>query len=157
LRHELKGHAGNVTALAFSADGRTLATGAADTTILLWDLTGAPQPAARLTAQDLDTLWSDLAGANAKDAYPAMLRPIAAPDAAVPFLKKHVEIPGGAAVDDAAIAQLITKLNDDAFVVREQASRELGQAGKSAEKALRETLKAPPGPEVRRRVEQLLD
>jgi WD40 repeat protein len=39
-------HAGHVvTALRFSADGRTLATGGDDGTILLWDLTPARQGA----------------------------------------------------------------------------------------------------------------
>ena len=39
------GHAGPVTAAAFSADGKTLATGSADTTVLLWDLAAVATPA----------------------------------------------------------------------------------------------------------------
>ena len=37
--HTFTGHTRSVTAMAFSKDGKTLATGSADSTILLWDLT----------------------------------------------------------------------------------------------------------------------
>lgn len=38
VSHTLDGHSADVTAFAFSKDGKTLATGSADTTVLLWDL-----------------------------------------------------------------------------------------------------------------------
>ena len=42
LRHTLIGHIGPVTALRFSPDGKSLASGAQDASVLLWDLTKVP-------------------------------------------------------------------------------------------------------------------
>lgn len=43
LIHTFTGHRGIINALAFSLDGKTLASGSADTTILLWDMTTIPE------------------------------------------------------------------------------------------------------------------
>jgi WD40 repeat protein len=49
----LKGHAGDVTSVAFSPDGKTLAAGSRDTTIKLWDVR---------TGQELATLKGHVGG-----------------------------------------------------------------------------------------------
>jgi RNA polymerase sigma factor (sigma-70 family) len=38
-RHAFDGHSGGIVSLTFSADGKTLVSGGADTTLLVWDLT----------------------------------------------------------------------------------------------------------------------
>src|SRR5262249_44231733 len=50
----------------------------------------------------------------------------------------------------------VAELDDDSFETRQAASRELEKLGAAAKPLLRETLKARPSPEVRRRINALL-
>src|SRR5262249_53245979 len=58
-----EGHRGQITCLAFAPDGKTLASGGADSTVLVWDwrqaagLVREPQKAGE---SDLEEWWSDL-------------------------------------------------------------------------------------------------
>jgi WD40 repeat protein len=140
----VRGHSGyGVTALAFSPDGRLLATGGWDTTVLLWDVRRAR----------LEHAWSELAATGDEGARAAR-RLAANPEEAVPFLTDHLRRAAGLEVRAAA---LIVRLDDDDFRVREEASRKLEDLGPQAAFVLRAALQESASAEVRRRLEAILD
>ncbi len=152
---------GPVTALALSPDGRLLASGSSDTTILIWDLTGRalvrPVGSAKLTAKQLEELWSQLKILDARQAFQAMQTLVAAPQDTVPYLARTLVPDPSKTLDDAAIAQLISDLDNEQFDVREKASRKLEQLGWPAHWALRQALARKRSAEVARRLSQLLE
>jgi RNA polymerase sigma factor (sigma-70 family) len=154
-RHRLVGHPGRVTSVAFSADGRTLVTGSADTTALLWDLTGKTVAPIQWTESEQQGLWDDLATADSERAYRAMQTLMADLRRGVAFLRTHVRpVP---TPDPQRLARLLTDLDSEQFAVREKAAAGLADMGEAAEPALRERLGDKPSLETRRRLEQLLE
>jgi hypothetical protein len=155
-RRRLEGHQGMVQSLVFSADGRTLASGGADTTVLLWDVTGATGKGrpAKLTAEQLKALWADLDNQDARQAYEAIGQLVAAPAQAVPLLQGHLRpVPPP---DPKVLARLVANLNSDEFDKRDKAAQELERLGDAAEPYLRRVLAEKPVAEVRRAIELLL-
>ena len=102
---------GTVTSLAFSRDGKTLASGSTDTTILLWDLAANLGKADPLKPGDLDELWRSLEGADAKKAEQAMRKLAARPTEALPFLKGQLKPVAGFKADPEQIAKMIGNLD----------------------------------------------
>src|SRR5262249_53935811 len=135
-----------------SPDGRRIATGGTDTTVLIWDV---PTPGTGADAGLTDeAAWRDLGDGEAARAFEAMVHLAASPKTAVGFLGKKMQ-PRPAA-DARRIAAWIAELDDDAYAVRENASAELADLGKSAEEALLKAEKEPASPEVKRRITLLL-
>ena len=153
------GHGGDIQSLAFSANGRRLATSSTDSTVLIWDWPQAVEVASPLiktpTEKEIAAWWADLAGADARRAYAAVWRLAEAPAASVPLLRRHLRPMTDA--DRQAIRQHIKDLDAEAFAVREQAFRELETLGPVAAADLRRALEEKPSPEMRRRIERLLD
>jgi WD40 repeat protein len=144
----------DIRSLAFAPDGRTLASGGSDSTILLWDLTGhADAKPAPPTAKQLDGLWSDLA-ADAKKADRAHWTLALSPQQSLPFLKERLR-PAPAA-DAALVARMLVDLESANINVRQKAEGDLVALGESAELALRKYLGNRPTLELHRRVEQIL-
>ncbi|SRR5579883_939430 len=157
LIRRFEGHHSGVTSVAFSPDGWTVASGAGDSTILLWDITGRAgiPPTPMRSPRELDACWADLTNEDAAKAYDAVWRFIAAPEQAVPFLRKHLSpVPRP---DAKAIARWIADLDSDDFAVRQKAMEELNKLGRTVASALRGALQGKPSLEMRRRVQQLLD
>jgi WD40 repeat protein len=155
---DLAGHRGLVKALAFSADGRRLASGSEDTTVLVWDTTrlapALPAHAAPLSPEEARALWRELASEDATAAYRAVRALAAAPGPAVPLLQARLRSPSPAEVQRAE--RLIADLGSDVFSVRDRATRELERLGDAAGAALHRALERDPALEVRRRLERLL-
>lgn len=156
--HRFTGHLGGINAVSFSPDGRTLASGGQDTTVLLWDVAklrkNAVIQAPPLTPEKLADLWKGLRG-TAAEAYGCMNLLIAAPGQAVPFLGEKLK--PIATVKEQRVLELLKKLDSDRFAEREEATLELKKIAASAETILRKAIQDKPTPESRRRLQALLD
>jgi WD40 repeat protein len=151
LAQSFEGHRMGISSLAFAPDGRTLATASWDTTILLWTIPDSP---AEFVVPNADTLWAELAAADAAAAYRAMGRFQADPARAVSLIRDRLK--PASTLEAEQIGRWIADLDDDRFAVRDKAFRELAALGDRAEPALRRLLAGRPSPEARHRVEQLL-
>jgi WD40 repeat protein len=140
--------------LAFTPDGRRLATGHPDSTILLWDVPLPPPKRKPLAAKELESLWRDLADADAAKAWRAVWSLSDSPDEVMPLLRARLKpVP---VVPEDAMRKLVTGLDDSSFAVRDAAAKRLKELGLQAEPGLHAALKAKPSLEQRRRIEELL-
>jgi WD40 repeat protein len=149
---------GRARVLAFSPDGRRLASGMYDTTVLIWDVAELPAlklpgPIEQLTEPTFQRWWSDLLSADAAPAYGASWKFIVAGAKALPFLRAKLTAKQTINKD---VARFIEELGDKRFAVRQAAEKKLAALGRAAEEPLRQALEKAPPLEVRRRLETLI-
>ncbi|HEY7311970.1 MAG TPA: sigma-70 family RNA polymerase sigma factor [Gemmataceae bacterium] len=154
----LRGHGTFVESLAFSPDGKTLATGLADSTVLIWNLgpvlQRVQQALPAVFVEDLPRLWTDLAGKDARKAQASLRAMAATPNVVLPFLEQQLK-PASAA-DPERLRRMIADLDSEQFAVRKAASEDLRKLDLLAEPALQKALEGKPSLEGRRRIEELL-
>jgi RNA polymerase sigma factor (sigma-70 family) len=143
--------------LAFSPDGRWLATTHPDSTVLIWDLDALPAPkpaSAALPAGELPRLWDSLTAGDAVLAHRS-LRTLQGDRARAVALCKERLTPAPR-VDGQRVARLIADLGSDRFAVREKAVKALDSLGAQAAPALLEARKGQLSLEASRRIDRLL-
>jgi hypothetical protein len=154
-----RGHRGEIRSLAFSANGRRLASSSLDSTVLLWDLAVALRAAGpavgKAEEKAVAEWWADLLSADARHGYAAVWRLAEAPARSVPLLRERLKPVPEAQLRE--IRQSVTDLGSATFAVRQKAFARLKDLGPAAEPALREALAKDLPLEVRRRLEQLLE
>lgn len=157
FRRRFKGHTDQVASVAFSPDGKILATGSNDSTILLWDMKRplVVPPAGKMSTERLSLHWDSLAEQNAATAYDAVLSLVQMQDQSVRFLAKRLKPVESPSKEQ--LAKWLDDLNSSSFKVRAEAAAKLSALHDVARPALKEkALDSSLSLEVRRRVEELL-
>ena len=153
---ELPGHAAHIGALAISPDGKTLASGSSDHTILLWknNVELKVKPAkVEPTAKLLETWWDDLGTGNAAAAHRSLAMLVAHPAQTVRLIGERLE--PAPHVNAAHIAGLVKDLDSPNFATRQKASVAIEKL-ETADVALSVALADNPPLETRRRLELVL-
>jgi hypothetical protein len=150
----LTGHAANVECLTFDPSSRFLASGSADTSVLVWDLDVAASTLGHVDNK-LDALWTDLASMDARQAFRAVWALARHRRHAVAFLRPRLE--ASFAVTLERIRQLIGALDSDSFDERERAAAALEALGELARLALQKEMARPASQESARQAKALLD
>src|SRR5262249_13533780 len=144
--------------IAFTPDGRALASGNWDSTILIWDIPGKALAAASGLGDDqnaLRALWNDLASPDGGKVHSAIWGLVGRSNKAVVYLRSVLKpVPPAEAK---RLARLTTDLDSESFATREQATKDLRELGDAAAPALTKLLAGDASLEARLRAKGLLE
>jgi hypothetical protein len=154
----LEGFRSRSTSLAFSPDGSRLASWFHNGTVLIWDTSVTAWPKSvvpkELTAEELKSLWAELAMENGGRAFQAMKALEASPSQAIEFLARHLRaVPAQEAIH---LHQLLKALDSKNFADREAASNALKSYASQYHVVLRQALANNPSAEARKRLNEIL-
>ncbi len=155
VRRELAGHKdGLIRALAYSPSGHLLASGSADTTVLIWDTSShASGGDVVLESGDLEKRWQALAEDDAVKAYAAVRELIATPAASIALMKGRLK--SASPVDDKQVEELIEQLSASQYKVRQKATLDLLQLGERVLPLLDKALASHPALEAQLRLTEV--
>jgi RNA polymerase sigma factor (sigma-70 family) len=145
---------GPVSSLAFSPDGKLLATGLRDSSILLWQMPAPGTLRAITDAKQLEQGWSALAGDDARAAGAAVWQLAATPRQVVPMLRQRLRPVSPPPADE--VRRLLADLDSTEFDKREAATKALAALGDPVVPMLVQAQKEASSPEKRRRIADLL-
>jgi RNA polymerase sigma factor (sigma-70 family) len=147
-----------IWSVAFAPDGRSIASGGKNSSILLWDFTGRMKDgrlqAVKWTPRELEKRWIDLTSNAGPQAVQALWDLVASPEQAVPLLRHRIKTVEPA--DTQLVERLVRDLDSDDFQTRTKATQELEKIVDGAEPALRKKLAEKPSLETRQRIQQVL-
>jgi WD40 repeat protein len=152
--HEFEGHAGLVTSVAFTPDGKALVSGSEDGTAIVWDLALVRDKSDK-TRVDVQGQFDLLKDRDFLIAYGAFCRLRVAPKETLQLLEKHLDAATKVPAD--GFTQLIKNLDAPAFAIRNRAMEELKRYGVAAEHAVRNSRQGNGKLETMRRIDDLLN
>jgi WD40 repeat protein len=153
-RHQIRGHEGRIGEVVFSPDGKWLAASSDEAPVYVWDFWAGLPAGKKLSPEDLDRCWKDLAGDDAAAAFRAIRSLSTLPEKAVPFLRERLKrVPPP---DRKLVQRLIAGLDSKNFNERQKATAELERLGDVMAPLLEEALPKAGSLETRQRLAKLL-
>jgi hypothetical protein len=140
----LRGHKGVITSLAFTRDGKYLASSDSDGVAIVWPMDLMPKPA---RSPDLGKAWEALVIDDPRGTYIYVCQLVDARDQAVQFL--HDKIKPDIKVDQAEFKQILEELDSDTYTVRLKAREKLAQIAPGIWPVIRDAIKDAKSSEVR--------